>query len=72
VKIIEWLQKLGILRFGVKAAVYRNGADRPVEFMMDDVFNAEKNLVYRESAGSKPGKKRRWSKQSDTSGFSLD
>jgi len=72
VKIIALLQKLGILRFGAKAAVYRDGTGRPVEFMMDDVFNAEKDLAYQKSAGSKAPPKKRSSKYSDHSSFSLD
>lgn len=43
-KILEWLAKLGILRFGAKAAVYKSGKDRPDEFLLDGVFNAERDL----------------------------
>lgn len=71
-KIIAFLRKLGILRFGAKAAVYRDGTGRPVEFMMDDVFNAEKDLAYQESPGSKAPPKERSGKYSDHSSFSLD
>lgn len=71
-KMLALLQKLGILRFGAKAATYRNGSGRPVEFMMDDVFNAEKDLVHSESEGHRPPKKKRWSSPSDSSSFSLD
>jgi hypothetical protein len=49
VKILDTLRKLGILRFGAKAAVYRDAKSRPIEFMMDDVFNAEKDLVGKKS-----------------------
>ena len=45
--VIDWLRKLGILRFGAEAAVYRNEAERPTSFMMDDVYNSEKDLVHR-------------------------
>lgn len=44
-KFLDLLAKLGILRYGAKAAVYRSGRDRPVEFMQDDVFNAERDLT---------------------------
>jgi hypothetical protein len=47
VKILDILRKLGIIRFGATAKVYRNAAERPVEFMMDDVFDAEKDLITR-------------------------
>ena len=46
-KLLDLLAKLGILRFGTKAAVYKSGTDRPAEFMMDGVFNAERDLVSR-------------------------
>jgi hypothetical protein len=60
VKILDLLRKLGIVSFGAKAAVYRNATERPVEFMMDGVYNADKELVKlksdpaKESAGGRP------------------
>jgi hypothetical protein len=42
--LIDWLRKLGILRFGAEAAVYRNAKDRPLSFQMDGVFNSEKDV----------------------------
>jgi hypothetical protein len=51
-KLLDILAKLGILRFGTKAAVYKTGTERPTELMMDGVFNAERDLV----KSSKPGK----------------
>lgn len=44
--LLDLLRKLGILRYGAKAAVYRSGAERPVEFLMDDVYDGEKDLVH--------------------------
>ena len=44
-KLIDWLRKLGILRFGGEAAVYRNAKDRPLSFQMDDVYNSEKDVI---------------------------
>jgi hypothetical protein len=59
VKLLDVLRKLGIVRYGAKAAVYRSAKDRPVEFMMDDVFDAEKDLVGQESKSPvHPGGKR--------------
>ncbi len=43
-KLLDLLRKLGILRFGATAAVYRNGQERPTAFMMDDVYDEEKDL----------------------------
>ncbi len=48
--ILNALSKAGILRYGAKAGTYKNAAERPTEFMMDDVYNAERDLV----AGGKP------------------
>ena len=47
-KILDVLRKLGILRYGTKTATYTSTKDRPAEFFMDGVFNAEKDLVNRE------------------------
>lgn len=47
-KILDLLAKLGILRFGTKKAVYHSSKDRPAEFLMNDVFNAERDLTTRQ------------------------
>jgi hypothetical protein len=47
-KFLDVLRKLGILRYGTKAATYTSMQDRPAEFFMDGVFNADKDLVNRE------------------------
>ena len=44
-KLIEWLRKLGILRFGGEAGVYRSAKDRPLSFQMDDVFDSKKDVI---------------------------
>ena len=44
-KLLDVLAKLGILRFGTKAAVYKSAKERPTELLMDDVFNADRDLV---------------------------
>ena len=43
-KLIDWLRKLGILRFGAEGGVYRNAKDRPMSLQMDGVFNSEKDV----------------------------
>ena len=48
--ILDILARLGILRVGGKAAVYRSGTERPTEFMMDGVYDAERDLVSGKSA----------------------
>jgi hypothetical protein len=59
-KILDLLAKLGILRYGAKAAVYRSGRGRPLEFMQDDVLNAERDVTrpneMKRMLGLKPGK----------------
>ncbi len=44
-KFLDLLAKLGILRYGTKSATYHSGTERPAEIMMDDVFNAERDLT---------------------------
>ena len=44
-KLLDFLAKLGILRYGTKAAVYHSGTERPAEFLMNDVANAERDLT---------------------------
>lgn len=44
-KLIDWLKKLGILRFGGEAGVYRNAKERPLGFQMDGVFDSKKEVV---------------------------
>ena len=47
-KLLDVLAKLGIMRFGTKAAVYKSATERPTELMMDDVVNAERDLTTRQ------------------------
>ena len=44
-KFLDLLAKLGILRVGTKAATYRSGTERPAELLMDDVYNADRDLT---------------------------
>ena len=46
--ILDILAKLGILRVGAKKAVYHGGKDMPAEMLMDDVYNAERDLTTKE------------------------
>ena len=43
--LLDVLRKLGILRFGVEKAVYRNAKDRPMSFQDDSVFNSKKDVI---------------------------
>ena len=43
--LIDFLRKIGILRFGTKKYQYTSGRDMPPEALMDDVYDAEKDLV---------------------------
>ncbi|RCW20055.1 hypothetical protein DFR48_11660 [Ciceribacter lividus] len=42
--VLKVLARLGILRYGGKAAVYHSGSERPTEFLMPNVFNAERDM----------------------------
>lgn len=44
-KILDLLAKLGILRFGTRKGVWHSGKDLPEEFLMNDVFNAKRDLT---------------------------
>lgn len=48
--ILQWLNKLGILRWGGTVAVYHNAKERPIELQQPGVFNAERDLVGRRDA----------------------
>jgi hypothetical protein len=56
-KLLDLLAKLGILRFGAKSGTYTSAKDRPVEFMMDDVYDAERDLTTAKDVKSMIGKK---------------
>jgi len=42
---LDLLKKLGILRYGVTKATYKNAKDRPIEFQEEGVFDSKKDLV---------------------------
>ena len=42
------LSKLGILRYGTRSYTYTSGRDRPAESLMNDVFDAERDLTTRQ------------------------
>lgn len=54
-KLIDWLRKLGILRFGAEAGVYRNAKERPLSFQMDGVFDSEKDVIDFSKKKTSPG-----------------
>lgn len=58
---LKWLRKLGIYRSGATSAVYRNAIERPIEFQMEGVLDASKDLVtkedFRKSPPPLPGEK---------------
>ncbi|MBI3392399.1 MAG: hypothetical protein HY039_04355 [Nitrospirae bacterium] len=54
---MDWiglLQKLGILRYGTKSGTYTSGKEMPAEFLMDGVYNSEKDLVHKEDLRASP------------------
>ena len=44
-KWIDWLRRLGILRFGAEKAIYHNARERPISFQHDGVFNSNKDVI---------------------------
>ncbi len=55
--IMGWMRKLGIFRSGTYSGTYTSAKDMPTELLMDDVFDAKKDLIQkgdfkRRSAGS--------------------
>ena len=46
--LIDILRKLGILRFGATKGTYTSAKDMPSELLMDDVYDAKKDLVGKE------------------------
>lgn len=46
--LLHLLSKLGILRYGRRSYTYTSGRDRPAESLMNDVFNAERDLTTRQ------------------------
>jgi hypothetical protein len=41
----DTLRKMGVVRSGAVSGTYKNAKDRPTELQMDDVYDAEKDLV---------------------------
>ncbi len=44
-QFLDLLAKLGILRYGTTAATYRSGTERPTELLMDNVYDAQRDLT---------------------------
>jgi hypothetical protein len=42
---LDWLRRLGIVRFGAEAAVYHNAKERPISMQESGVFNSEKDVI---------------------------
>lgn len=55
--LIDWLHKLGILRFGAEGAVYHNAKERPLSMQQPGVFNSENDVIHfgkKDDRGPKP------------------
>lgn len=44
-KLLDWLRRLGIFRFGAEASTYRDARERPISLQMDDVFDSKKDVI---------------------------
>lgn len=45
IKLLKFLRRVGVLRFGAESAVYHNAGERPLSFQQDNVFNSKKDAV---------------------------
>lgn len=54
--LIDWLRKLGILRFGAEGTVYHNAKERPLSLQQPGVFNSEKDVVHFGRKGDRTAK----------------
>ncbi len=43
--LLDWLRKLGIVRFGVETSVYRDATERAASLQMDGVLDSEKDVI---------------------------
>lgn len=55
--VIDWLRKLGILRFGTYKGTYTSAKDMPDELFMDNVYDSKKDLITKEDVKKALGKK---------------
>lgn len=44
-RLLDWLRKLGIVRFGAEARVYHDATQRPASLQMEGVFDSEKDVI---------------------------
>lgn len=44
-QLILVLRKIGVLRYGVKSYKYTSAKDLPAEALLDDVYDADKDLL---------------------------
>lgn len=60
----ETLSKIGVMRSGTKSGTYKSAKDMPTEFMMDGVYNADKDLVgNKKSSGNSSNKNQKNSQE---------
>lgn len=51
--LLNILQKLGICRFGVTKASYKDAKNRPIELQESGVFNSKKDLINKNNKNNK-------------------
>ncbi|AGF77303.1 hypothetical protein UWK_00725 [Desulfocapsa sulfexigens DSM 10523] len=47
-QLVLILRKVGVLRYGVKKYKYTSAKDMPAEALMDNVYDAKKDLITKE------------------------
>ncbi len=43
--VLQWLRRLGILRFGAESAVYHDATERPISLQDKGVFNSKTDVI---------------------------
>jgi hypothetical protein len=57
--LIDWLRKLGILRFGAEGCVYHNAKERSASLQMDGVLDSNKDIIdFDKRGGTEPSPSR--------------
>lgn len=47
-KLLLILRKLGVIRYGVNSYKYTNAKDMPADALLDDIYDAKKDLITKE------------------------
>lgn len=51
--LLDWLRKLGIVRYGKETAVYHDATERPLSLQQNDIFNSDKDVIGSQKSGNR-------------------